>query len=261
MDISICGAGMARSIASITCSSLAGKPVPPPPSSTARASKALKKGVFDRSAGLRCGKKDQGQEAPHSRRYARPADPRHRARRRHSGSRWRRTRHGDAIRSLSIPAEALRRWWLSRPLVSPRYGKNNGASKCRNRQAIRSREGLHRLTQAMGRRAHVRVAWTMPAPGQGLGKSQPPRPRIPTSRVDQAHAEKAMQSNMIFPDRLLEPPLAVPNQTSSFAGGYWLLRVDAEITAQVRCRTAVLISVTLYNCHIRSEPCTTARGR
>jgi hypothetical protein len=35
-----------------------------------------------------------------------------------------------------------------------------------------------------------------------LGKSQPPRPRIPTSRVDQAHAEKAMQSNMIFPDRL-----------------------------------------------------------
>jgi hypothetical protein len=60
----------------------------------------------------------------------------------------------------------------------------------------------HRLAQAMGRRAHVRVAWTMQAPGQGLGKSQPPRPRIPTSRVDQAHAEKAMQSNMIFPDRL-----------------------------------------------------------
>src|SRR6476660_7244409 len=63
---------------------------------------------------------------------------------------------------------------------------------------------LHRLAQAMGRRAHVRVAWTMQAPGQGLGKSQPPRPRIPTSRIDQAHAEKAMQSNMIFPDRLLE---------------------------------------------------------
>ena len=50
--------------------------------------------------------------------------------------------------------------------------------------------------------AHVRVAWTMQAPGQGLGKSQPPRPRIPTPRVDQAHAEKAMQSNMIFPDGL-----------------------------------------------------------
>src|SRR6478736_10116649 len=84
------------------------------------------------------------------------------------------------------------------------HGKNNGASKCRNRQAIRSREGLHRLAQAMGRRAHVRVAWTMQAPGQGLGKSQPPGPRIPTSRVDQAHAEKAMQSNMIFPDRTLQ---------------------------------------------------------
>jgi transposase len=153
--------------------------------------------------GLRSIRRVTMREKRYSRRYARPADPRPRARRRHSGSRWRRTRHGDAIRSLSIPAEALRRWWLSRPLVSPRYGKNNGASKCRNRQAIRSREGLHRLAQAMGRRAHVRVAWTMQAPGQGLGKSQPPRPRIPTSRVDQAHAEKAMQSNMIFPDRLL----------------------------------------------------------
>src|SRR4029077_8093422 len=58
--------------------------------------------------------------------------------------------------------------------------------------------------------AHVRVAWTMQAPGQGLGKSQPPRPRIPTSRVDQVHAEKAMQSNMIFPDRLLGSVPAAP---------------------------------------------------
>ena len=59
------------------------------------------------------------------------------------------------------------------------------------------------------KRAHVRVAWTMQAPGQGLGKSQPPRPRIPTSRVDQAHAENAMQSNMIFPDRLLESVVSI----------------------------------------------------
>ena len=36
--------------------------------------KALKKGGFDCSAGLRCGKEDQGQEAAHSRRYARPLD-------------------------------------------------------------------------------------------------------------------------------------------------------------------------------------------
>ena len=47
------------------------------------------------------------------------------------------------------------------------------------------------------------MAWTMQAPGQGLGKSQSPRPRIPASRLDQAYAEKALQSNMIFPDRLL----------------------------------------------------------
>ena len=37
-------------------------------------------------AWLRCGQKDQGQEAAHSRRHARPPDARHRACRRHPGS-------------------------------------------------------------------------------------------------------------------------------------------------------------------------------
>jgi len=64
---------------------LSAKPHQPLRSSTAKASKALKKGV-PRSAWLRCGQKDQGQEAAHSRRHARPPDARHRACRRHPGS-------------------------------------------------------------------------------------------------------------------------------------------------------------------------------
>lgn len=40
-------------------------PARAPPSSTVKASRARKKGGVDRPAWLRCGKEDQGQEAPH----------------------------------------------------------------------------------------------------------------------------------------------------------------------------------------------------
>ena len=50
--------------------------------------KRRKRGA-SRSAGVRRGKEDQGQEAAYSRRHARPADPRHRARRRYPGPRRR----------------------------------------------------------------------------------------------------------------------------------------------------------------------------
>ena len=72
MIISTCGAGTARSIASMKRStrSVASKPrvrpVRPPPSLTARASGALKKGA-SRSAGLRRWQEDQGQETSHPR--------------------------------------------------------------------------------------------------------------------------------------------------------------------------------------------------
>ena len=51
----------------------------PPPSSTARASRARKRGGLHRSARLRCRQEDQGQEAARSCRYARPPDARDRA--------------------------------------------------------------------------------------------------------------------------------------------------------------------------------------
>jgi len=39
---------------------------------------------------------------------------------------------------------------------------------------------------------------------QGLGKSQSQGARVSASRLHQAHVEKAMQSRMISPDRLLD---------------------------------------------------------
>ena len=51
-----------------------------------QASRALKKGAPDRSAGLRWRQEDQGQEAACPRRYARPADGGDRPRGRHPGS-------------------------------------------------------------------------------------------------------------------------------------------------------------------------------
>ena len=75
--------------------------------------KSAEKGGVDRPAWLRCGQEDQGQEAPYSRRYPRPADARPRACRRHPGSRRRRAGDGHAVRPVSVPAEALCRWRLS----------------------------------------------------------------------------------------------------------------------------------------------------
>jgi hypothetical protein len=45
----------------------------------------------------------------------------------------------------------------------------------------------------------------MQAIGKGLGKPQSQGARLPASCINQALAEKAMQSSMIFPDGLSEP--------------------------------------------------------
>lgn len=70
--------------------------------------KGAEKGALDRPARLRCGQEDQGQEAPHPRRHAGPADARARPSRRHSGSGWRRAGDGHAVWPLPVPAQALR---------------------------------------------------------------------------------------------------------------------------------------------------------
>ena len=102
----------------------------------------------------------------------------------------------------------------------------------------------------MGRRAHLRMAWTMQAFGQGLGKSQSPRPRILASRVDQAHAEKAMQSNMIFPDRLSgsAEPEAIGGCVISFSSNWPLAgrrragQTEYEVIERLQSPLIVLVN-------------------
>src|SRR5208337_486908 len=85
------GVGTARSSASTARSTRsAGKPrrakqVRPPRSSTARASRARKKGGLHRPSGLRRRQKGHGQKAPHPRRYPGLVDARDRPCRRHPG--------------------------------------------------------------------------------------------------------------------------------------------------------------------------------
>ena len=130
--------------------------------------KSAEKGGRRSTSGLRRGKEDQGQEAAHSRRHPRPADPRHRARRRHSGSRWWRVGDGDDVRPVSVPAETLCRWRLSRPGVPSRCEQNHGASECRDRQALGPRQRLCRAAKAMGGRTHIRMARALSTARQGL---------------------------------------------------------------------------------------------
>src|SRR5271170_4283055 len=123
----------------------------PPRSSTARASRARKKGACDRSGGLRCRQEDQGQEAAHPRRYAGPADACHRARRRRPGPRRRRAVDGELVRRFSIPDQALCRRRLSGAGVPERDEADSGARHRRDRQAVGSRHRLRRAAKALDR--------------------------------------------------------------------------------------------------------------
>jgi hypothetical protein len=59
-----------------------------------------------------------------------------------------------------------------------------------------------RPPEAVGRRTNVRMARAVQASRRRLGESQSQGARISAPRFNQAHAEKAMQSRMISPDRL-----------------------------------------------------------
>ncbi len=88
------------------------------------------------------------------------------------------------------------------PAVSRRPQENHGSSQRRDRQALRSSQGLRRPAEAMGRRANFRLARTMPKAREGLAKSQPQGARFAAPRLHQAYVEKAMQSRVNSPDRL-----------------------------------------------------------
>src|SRR5271170_4667543 len=146
---------------------------------------------------------DQGEEAPCPGRYARFVAPSHRTCGRYPGPRRWRSADGNRVRSVSVPAEALRRRWLPRATVSKRPAARRAPDRRGNREAIRCCERLCRLAEALDRRTNDRLAQPMPAPGQGLGMSEPKGARIPALGIHPAHAAKAMSGNAMIPDRLL----------------------------------------------------------
>ena len=52
--------------------------------------------------------------------------------------------------------------------------------------------GFVQVTQALDRRAHDRLAQPLPPPRQGLGKSQPQRPRVLETCLHPPHVAKAL---------------------------------------------------------------------
>ena len=91
------------------------------------------------------------------------------------------------------------------PAFQKALARHSQARERRDRQALRSSQRLRRLAQALDRRAHLRLARTMPKAGQGLGVPQPQGARLPYARLHPPHAAKTMQSRMMFPDKLKAP--------------------------------------------------------
>ena len=103
-----------------------------------------------------------------------------------SRSRRRRDRH----RTLSRRARRVSR-------------RQNRQLDHRNRPAQRTAQ-VRRPAEKMDRRAHHCVAQPLPKARQRLGKPQSQGARLLAPRINPPHAPKTLQSQMMFPDRLLE---------------------------------------------------------
>src|SRR5271165_3428993 len=167
--------------------------------------KAQKKGGLHRPAWLRCGQKDQGQEAPYSRRHIRPPAPRRRPSGRYPGSRRGRSGYGNIVWDVSVLEDALRRWRISRTEIRHRTGKSSSASRRSNRQAFRHRNRFQDRTQTMDRRTHHRVAQSLPTTCQRLGKSGSragPCPRRNRCCADRSERDRPSAASSVL-DRAL----------------------------------------------------------
>ena len=153
--------------------------------------KSAEKGGLHRSAWLRCGKEDQGQEAPCSRRYARAAVERCRSFRQHPGSRRRHlcsTRRGLCSRSCGIFADA--------GYQGPRSARRCAESWVKLKSSSATNHAkICGAAQTMDRRAYHRMAQPMPKARQGLGEPQSQGARFLAPRINPSHAAKTLQSN------------------------------------------------------------------
>src|ERR1019366_879528 len=99
-------------------------------------------------------------------------------------------------------------------------GKGHAATVDRDRETIRSGEGLRGPSEAVGRGTDAGLVEPLPPAGQGLREPDPNRPGVRAPRLDPPHAEKDLQSHVDFPDRLLgvRAPADAKNTAITFEG-------------------------------------------
>ena len=90
-----------------------------------------------------------------------------------------------------------------------RWQKFCRISTLKSRQTFRSGQRIRGLAQTLDHRALHRLAQSLPKARQGLGKPQPKGTRVLAPRLNPPHAQKALQSGLKSPDRLLGSKLSV----------------------------------------------------
>src|SRR5208337_1108963 len=161
--------------------------------------KTSKAGSFLESAK---GQEGQRQEAARPGRYpgSDAACDRHCSR--YPGPRRRGYAAGHAIRPLSLPAQALRGWRLSRTRVPRLRASRPGAGGSGDRQTLGSGQRLRRLAETLGGGKNAGLAGPLPPSRQGLGGAQPQGPRLSDDGLHPPHGQKAMPQLRMIPDRL-----------------------------------------------------------
>ena len=182
--------------------------------------KSAEKGGMRLIRRARCGQKDQGQEAPHPRRYAGLADARDRPRRRRPGPRRRRAADGELVRRLSVPDQALCRRRLPgtgvRKAVKRILARVNVEIVKRSDQAtgfvaLPKRWIVERTFAWLGRCRRLAKDWEC-LNHKALAFLRP--------RLHPPHVAKTMQSRMMFSDKILSLSVlaGVSSQLSGSAG-------------------------------------------
>ena len=152
-----------------------------------QSAKGAQKGGFARPAGLRCGQEGHGAQAPHPRRYARPALERHCPSRRSAGP-----RRCPRAASYGAPVVSLHRDHLRRRRLS---GAEDGGDRRRDRPLEAGDRQAHRRAplrgpaEAVDRGENLRLDQPQPAPRPRLRALCQNRRRLRPPRHDPHHAQ------------------------------------------------------------------------
>jgi transposase len=202
--------------------------------SIARASRARKKGACDRPFRLRRGQEDQGQEAPHPRRHTRPFDACDRSRSWRARPRRRCAGDGEPLRRVPIPGKL----YADGGYQGPEFRRAVKKVLARIHVEIVKRLDCAKEFVVLPKRWIVERTFAWLGRCRRLAKDWENLNRKGLAFLRLAsHASKAMQSNVILPDRLLEGKTL--SQSSPTIGGGGLQgilllvrRVDAVLCLQ-----------------------------